>query len=61
MALREMIEQSAPVAAKNIPTAVAPTLTIAGYHVPDVVYMLTVIWLLMQMAGWLYDRFKKKE
>lgn len=45
-------------AGKSVPpVAVSSMMKIFGIPLPDIVVVLTFIWLLMQMGGFVYDRF----
>jgi hypothetical protein len=52
---------SAAVAAtyKSAPPVVVSGLAVAGISLQEWVYVLTVVWLVLQMIGWTWDRFIK--
>ena len=43
----------------SVPTAVSGAI-ICGYPLQDWVLVLTALWVIIQISGYLYDRFKKK-
>lgn len=44
---------------KTAPPAAVATLNVLGQPLPTWVQVATLVWLILQMAGWIYDRFFK--
>lgn len=50
---------SAPVALKTAPPVAVSTLSLAGVGIQEWVYAATLVWILLQIAGWCWDRYSK--
>lgn len=46
---------------KSAPPLTVTSLTLAGVSLQEWVYVLTLIWLSMQISGWLYDKWKRRK
>lgn len=46
-------------AAKGLPPATVAGLTLAGVQLSDWVLIVTLIWLLLQIGGFCFDRYKR--
>ncbi|HWV16500.1 MAG TPA: hypothetical protein VN030_13790 [Cellvibrio sp.] len=44
---------------KSAPPVVVTGMTLAGYSISDWVYVATLVWLALQIGGWVWDRFVK--
>lgn len=50
---------AAAVAGKNAPPIGVAAMTLGGIELSEWVYILTIIWLVVQIVGWCIDRYKK--
>lgn len=49
----------APAALKFGPAAAVNALSLGGIPLDQWVYAVTLVWLLLQIGGWIYDRIKR--
>lgn len=50
---------TAAVAGKNAPAIGVAAMSIGGVPLPEIVYILTIIWLIVQIAWFCYDKWRK--
>lgn len=50
---------AAAVAGKNAPAIGVAAMSIGGVPLPEIVYILTIIWLLVQITWFCYDKWRK--
>ena len=53
------IAASAAAAVKTAPPVAVTGLSLLGMQMSDWVYVVTLVWLLIQIGSWAYDRFIK--
>lgn len=56
---RNLIDQVGETATRIAPPTGVAGLTFVGISVPDWVLILTILYLVLQIGGWVYDRFFK--
>lgn len=50
---------AAAVAGKNAPPLGVAVLSLGGVPLDQWVYVATLIWIILQIGGWCFDRYKK--
>lgn len=51
----------APAALKFGPAAAVNALSLGGVPLDQWVYLITLIWLLLQIGGWIWDRWNRRK